>query len=222
MQYDEFIGKVQNGAAMPSRGDAERLTRTVLENLGARLQKDEANDLAAQLPQELGRHLLHAETLEKFGLNELFQRVAEGEGVDRAEAVYRTRVVIEALMQASSKGEIQDVLAQLPGEFSKVFTGAQGQMPNQETSWEVISQVIDNLHEVLRERSAKIKAKQIQASQAQAGQGQENQGHGRSKSRGQRGASKATADMGQSEGNEEKSMSMEMRGSNDGRKHVNR
>gem|GEM_PF-150580 len=169
MKYDEFIGHVQNRAALPSRGDAVRLTRIVLENLGARLQEGEADDLAAQLPQELGRHLLN-QPLEKYDLNELFRRVAESEGVDQPEAAYRTRVVFEVLMEASSIGEIKDVLAQLPTEFSRLFVGAKGSLPAQNVPYDQIRRVQESLHAVAREKVAKAKAEQIQP-QAERGAG---------------------------------------------------
>lgn len=165
MKYDEFIGHVQNRAALPSRGDAERLTRVVLENLGARLQEGEADDLAAQLPKELGRHLLN-QPLEKYELNELFSRVAESEGVDQPEAAYRTRVVFEVLMEAASIGEIKDVLDQLPKEFSRLFVGAKGPLPAQEVPYDQIRRIQESLHAVAREKVAKARAEQIQPAQA--------------------------------------------------------
>lgn len=169
VKYDEFIGHVQNRAALPSRGDAERLTRVVLENLGARLQEGEADDLASQLPQELGRHLLNR-PLEKYDLNELFRRVGESEGVDQPEAAYRTRVVFEVLIEAASIGEIKDVLAQLPREFSRLFVGAKGSLPAQDVPYDQIRRVQESLHAEAREKVTKAKAKQIQP-QAERGAG---------------------------------------------------
>ncbi len=125
MKYDEFIGHVQNRAALSSRGDAERLARVVLENLGARLQTSEADDLAAQLPKELGRHLLTSPGFEKYDLNEMFQRVAESEGVDRAESAYRTRVVMEVLMEAVSIRRDQGCAGPAPRRFQQALRGSQ-------------------------------------------------------------------------------------------------
>ncbi len=170
MKYDEFIGHVQNRAPLPSRGDAERLTRVVLENLGARLQEGEADDLASQLPQELGRHLLN-QPLEKYDLNELFLRVGESEGVDQPEAAYRTRVVFEVLMEAASIGEIKDVLDQLPTEFSRLFVGAKGSLPAQDVPYDQIRRVQESLHAVSKEKVAKAKAEQVQPAQAERGAG---------------------------------------------------
>ncbi len=154
MKYDEFIGHIQNRAALPSRGDAGRLTRVVLENLGARLQEGEADDLASQLPQELGRHLLN-QPLEEYDLNKLFRRVGESEGVDQPEVTYRTRFVFEVLMmEAASIGEIKDVLDQLPTEFSRLFVGAKGSLPAQDVPYDQIRRVQESLHAVCQGESS--------------------------------------------------------------------
>jgi uncharacterized protein (DUF2267 family) len=57
MKHDEFIGQVQHRARLRSRGAAERATRVTLETLAERLVGGEANDLASQLPLEIGHHL---------------------------------------------------------------------------------------------------------------------------------------------------------------------
>ena len=78
MQHDEFIGKVQAAARLPSRGDAEKATRVTPDTLGERLAGGEPSNLAAQLPEEIGRYLEGREgTAERFGLDDFFKRVSE-------------------------------------------------------------------------------------------------------------------------------------------------
>ena len=57
MEHDEFIGQVQARARLDSRGAAEQATRATLETLGERLSEGAAENLAAQLPHEIGEHL---------------------------------------------------------------------------------------------------------------------------------------------------------------------
>lgn len=57
MKHDEFIGHVQHGARLASRGAAERATRAALETLRERVPDGLADNLAAQLPTEIGEHL---------------------------------------------------------------------------------------------------------------------------------------------------------------------
>lgn len=123
MKHDEFIGQVQHRARLSSRGDAERATRATLETLAERLAGGEANDLASQLPREIGAHLLGAWSGlgERFDLHEFFRRVSMREGVDYQQSVFHARAVIEVLKEAVSPGEIADVRAQLPAEFGPLF-----------------------------------------------------------------------------------------------------
>jgi uncharacterized protein (DUF2267 family) len=133
MKHDEFIGQVQHRARLSSRGAAEQATRATLETLAERLAGGEAKDLAAQLPQGIDTHLRNKrseEMGEHFSLEEFFRRVSQREGVDLPKATYHARVVIEVLGEAVSKGEMDDVHAQLPAEFDRLFeAGSHGHMP---------------------------------------------------------------------------------------------
>lgn len=131
MKHDEFIGQVQHRARLSSRGEAERATRATLETLAERLAGGEARDLAAQLPPEIGDHLRGqwSDMGERFSLAEFFRRVSLREGVDPPAAVFHARAVIEVLGEAVSQGELDDVRAQLPAEFDRLFeAGSTGHM----------------------------------------------------------------------------------------------
>ena len=135
MKHDEFIGQVQHRARLSSRGAAERATRATLETLAERLAGGEAKDLAAQLPLEIAEHLRGQWSAlgERFSLDEFFRRVSLREGVDLSDAVFHARAVIEVLNEAVSRGEMDDVRAQLPTEFDRLFeSGSTGHMPEAE------------------------------------------------------------------------------------------
>ena len=132
MKHDEFIGQVQHRARLSSRGAAERATRATLETLSERLAGGEADDLAAQLPPEIGEHLRGegAALGERFSLDEFFRRVSLRESVDLPDAVFHARAVVDVLGEAVSPGEMADVRAQLPDEFARLFeAGSTGPMP---------------------------------------------------------------------------------------------
>src|SRR5258708_16434616 len=125
MKHDEFIGRVQHHARLPSRGDAERARRARLETRGERLAGGEQKALASQLPPEIGLHLLRCGGKgERFSLDEFYRRVSEREGEDLPLAVFHARAVIRVLSEAVSPGEINDILAQLPPEFDRFFREA--------------------------------------------------------------------------------------------------
>lgn len=132
MKHDEFIGKVQHYARLPSRGDAEVATRATLETLGERLAGGEVKDLASQLPRGIAEYLYDglAGVGERFSLPEFYQRISEREGEDLPQAVFHARAVIKVLSEAVTRGELNDVLAQLPEEFDRFFQDAiEGPMP---------------------------------------------------------------------------------------------
>jgi uncharacterized protein (DUF2267 family) len=132
MKHDEFIGQVQHRARLGSRGQAERATRATLETLAEHLAGGEAKDLAAQLPLEIGEHLRGQWSAigERFSLEEFFRRASLREGVDLPDAILHAKAVIEVLSEAVSKGEMDDVRAQLPAEFDSLFeAGSTGHMP---------------------------------------------------------------------------------------------
>jgi uncharacterized protein (DUF2267 family) len=131
MQQDRFIKLVQNRARLASRGEAEVITRAVLETLAERLAGNEAANAAAQLPQGLAAYLDNDRvgTKTKYSLNEFLKMVSLREGAELPQATHHTRVVMEVLGEAISKGEMDDIKTQLPPEYDAIFAGSQGQMP---------------------------------------------------------------------------------------------
>jgi uncharacterized protein (DUF2267 family) len=53
MQFDDFIGRVQEQSRLDTRAEAIEITRAVLETLGERLDRKVRNGIEAQLPGEL-------------------------------------------------------------------------------------------------------------------------------------------------------------------------
>ncbi len=128
MQYEEFVGQVQNQARLGTQGAAVKAIQATLETLGERLVEGSAKNLASQLPREIG-HSLKEKGTERFGLEEFFERVAERETADLPDAVYHARVVISVLGDAVGPGEIEKVAAQLPDEYTPLFeAGSTGPM----------------------------------------------------------------------------------------------
>src|SRR5690348_13959187 len=121
MKYDEFIDAAAIRAGV-SPDDAEMLTYATLQTLAERLTGGEAADLASQLPVWL-QDTLHKdfEQAEDFGLEEFVQRVGVNAGTDTALAWQGVRAVMTTLQDAVSRGEFDDVMAQLPDEYLNVL-----------------------------------------------------------------------------------------------------
>ncbi|MCL7416459.1 MAG: DUF2267 domain-containing protein [Halalkalicoccus sp.] len=138
MDHDSFIGEVQNRAELASRGEALSASRATLQTLAERIEEGEATNLAAQLPDELGRFLEEgADATESFDFREFVGRVAEREenlggesGVDdedRSDAAFHARAVVGVLDEAVTEGQIEDLRDQLPGEYADLFELAEAE-----------------------------------------------------------------------------------------------
>ncbi|NUB92253.1 DUF2267 domain-containing protein [Haloterrigena sp. SYSU A121-1] len=116
MQYDDFIGEVQHRAQLDSREAALSVSRATLTTLSERVQPDDAENLGAQLPDELGRFLEEVDDVERFDFGEFVDRVAEREEIgedDRADAAFHARVVTDVVAEAVTSGELEDIERQL-------------------------------------------------------------------------------------------------------------
>jgi len=120
MQLHDFLGRVQQRANIQSQDEALSVIRTTFETLSERLQGGEPLDLAAQLPSMLQEFVDVGEG-ERFGVEEFIQRIAEQEGISEEQAREQASAVLEVTSEAVSRGEIEDVLLQLPQEYHGLF-----------------------------------------------------------------------------------------------------
>ncbi len=123
MNYKEILGKVHDLAHLSNLEEAVQATRTTLEVFGKRLTENERKDLGAQLPEEIAVFLESLGEAERFGVEELYKRVNQKDSVDFPETVHRAQAVIAVLSEAVSAGEMDDIKAQLPDEFDRLFNG---------------------------------------------------------------------------------------------------
>ncbi len=117
MQFEEFTGNVQNRAQLDSREAALSISRATLTTLSERIQPGEAENLAAQLPEELGRFLEEVDDVERFDFDEFVGRVDERDEIgeeDLSEATFHAQVVVDVLAEAVQGGALEDVRMQLP------------------------------------------------------------------------------------------------------------
>ena len=129
MNYDEFIGQVHNRAELATTQEAVAATRAVLQTLAERLTGDVAENLAAQLPQELQVYLDTEKHAERFSLDAFFTRVAAYESADLPQAAYHARVVVEVLGEATTPGMMEEIQGQFPATYAPLFeAGSQGDM----------------------------------------------------------------------------------------------
>ncbi|MCF6525634.1 DUF2267 domain-containing protein [Streptomyces sp. JJ36] len=128
MQHDEFIGQVQARAHLDSRGAAEGATRATLETLAERIQATQAENLADQLPTEIGENLRRVAlapdepvTGARMSRQEFFDRVAQRGGLDGPQAVHAARCVMEVVDEATTGDFAGKVRSSLDEELAEVL-----------------------------------------------------------------------------------------------------
>lgn len=127
MKYDEFIKHVQSTAQLESRQAAEQATRATLETVAERIVGNEASQLAAQLPAELGQYLRghEGENGHHFSIKEFYQRVSEKAGVEPVSAATQVRAVFTVLNEAVTPGEFADVKANFSPDYHELFAASE-------------------------------------------------------------------------------------------------
>jgi uncharacterized protein (DUF2267 family) len=120
MDQETFEKTVSSRAGMP-RDRARVLIRATLQTLGERLTRGEAGDLASQLPKDMKEWLnTSVPEADRFGLEEFVRRVSERARIPPEDARAAVRAVFTTLRDAVTAGEFNDVMSQLPGEFSQL------------------------------------------------------------------------------------------------------
>lgn len=124
MNKGEFVHKVQALTGIQDQDRAEKLTQTVLGTLCGRITGDEAEDLAAQLPQGIEEMckgpvltslLQNVKGPEKLDRDQFVEKIrAKGELPDVQSAEQVTKAVFTVIKEQISEGEAEDVAAQLP------------------------------------------------------------------------------------------------------------
>ncbi|WP_020500354.1 DUF2267 domain-containing protein [Sciscionella marina] len=119
MKDYEIIAAVRRTVGLSDDEHARNATEATLTVLGQRLAGNEPADLAAQLPPSVAEALPESGGRGTFGLEEFCRRVgdAEGRGCTQDAAREHARAVVAALKAGVSRGEFDDLIAQLPADY---------------------------------------------------------------------------------------------------------
>ena len=122
---EEFIERVADRAGLEPEA-ARRATEAVLETLGERISAGEIEDLAAQLPPELGVPLERGNIgtrgkAKRVSTTEFVEFVADREGIPLDQAWEHTSAVMRTLREAISEKEFTDLMSQLPDDFAELL-----------------------------------------------------------------------------------------------------
>lgn len=119
-----FVDFVTERTGFDPAVDAEQMVRAVLETLGERLSRGEAEDLANYLEGEAAEWLTEASSSDPadFSAAEFVDRVTRRTEVSEATARASIQVVGDALAAVVPAEEIDSALEQLPAGFGSLLT----------------------------------------------------------------------------------------------------
>lgn len=122
MKSDQFLAQVRQLGEYRDNGEAEYVSKVVLGELGERLAAGERDNLAAQLPPELGPAVTESTYPGgRYGVEEFIHRIGQRLGTGDQTARWDTSVVLSTVTQAVSGGELNNMLSQLPAGYAELF-----------------------------------------------------------------------------------------------------
>lgn len=121
MTYEELIAEVQRRGGLESAEEAERALRVTTRVLGARLMPDEAGPIAAVLPEPIAMRVRDAAYERDFDVDELFDRVARGEGSGRHFGKEHAQAVCQIIGEALSDAARMRLQRHLGPTYAPLF-----------------------------------------------------------------------------------------------------
>lgn len=117
MTYRELIKRVQHYSGF-SDSESESALRLFVRKLASRLTMDERKDFASQLPIDLQDLAVTDETSNVRTTDDFIQQFCEEENIDEKRAKKQIMAAWQAIKDTVTKGEIEDIKAQLPNDLA--------------------------------------------------------------------------------------------------------
>jgi uncharacterized protein (DUF2267 family) len=121
-RLERFIATIEQKAGI-SWDQAERAAQAVLETLAERIGREEAIELASELPPQLQGWVLGDEEFrpKRFPPSEFVSRVAARTGADETAATAETTAVFDALARLVRHREMQSLARHLPSSYRSLI-----------------------------------------------------------------------------------------------------
>jgi uncharacterized protein (DUF2267 family) len=120
MDDSAFIDLVATEAHL-MREDAERAVRATLQTLGERIDREQARQLAAELPPGIAPWIATTTPAEGFDADAFAERVARRADLDDHAARHAVPAVLDAVAHAASRDEWDDLVAELPAGYAPLL-----------------------------------------------------------------------------------------------------
>ena len=120
----EFFKRFRQYANISTREESEALCKVVFSLLSSRLTENESRDLRAQLPSELKEmwKVEEGKGVTKFHKREFLEMIMHDGNLNELEMAEKAaRGVFKVLKEQITKGEAEDVAAQLPKDLKEMW-----------------------------------------------------------------------------------------------------
>lgn len=123
MDTTTFVATVRESGRFETDANAREATAATLEAFGDCIARGQAEDIAAQLPDDLAEPLLAGATEEAQPLeyDDFLSQVSEQAGFPREYAQARVQAVVAALKQAIDEFEFENLRRTLPRRYGPIF-----------------------------------------------------------------------------------------------------
>lgn len=117
MLYRTMIKRVQDYSGFSDK-ESETALRLVTEIIAARLEPNERNDFASQLPMELKMMVMSMRNSPKrIGVEDVYDELSQLQDIDIGRAKKQVMAVWQSLEDALSDDQIEHIRAQFPKEL---------------------------------------------------------------------------------------------------------
>jgi uncharacterized protein (DUF2267 family) len=117
MDDERFFDIVQRVLGGADRGTAEKAIQAVLQTLAERISKEEARQLAAELPPAAAAWVWTDGPAQRIDVGTFLRKVAERSGTDLVDGERQLRAVLMAVARAVSTKEWADVTGMLSKDY---------------------------------------------------------------------------------------------------------
>ena len=121
MSYQHLVAEVERRAGLETPEEAERVLAVAARVLGERLLPDEAGPLADALPEPAARRIREVRYVHDFDVDELYDRVARGEGAGREFGREHTQAVYQILGESMPEAVRVRLQKHLGPSFAPLF-----------------------------------------------------------------------------------------------------
>jgi uncharacterized protein (DUF2267 family) len=122
MTAEDFYRRVQARLPDSIEADGSTITAELFHSLAARLKPDEAVELGAELPEEIGDLLAHAHGTGELRRDDLIEDLAQRLDLDDDDAETAAIVVLSVVREAIEPTvEIEQVLESLPPDLAQLM-----------------------------------------------------------------------------------------------------